>query len=65
MYKVSELNPKDTTLDEIHKIQKEIYEETKKMIQEELLKYFHSATDEFCKKHKIILKLVSLEVSTK
>ncbi len=43
-YKVSELNPKDITLDKIHRIQKEIHKKTKKMDLKEFLNFFNSVS---------------------
>ncbi|MEW6686207.1 MAG: hypothetical protein AB1393_08380 [Candidatus Edwardsbacteria bacterium] len=50
MYKVSELNPKDTVLDEIHEIQKKIYEEDKHLSLEGKKHKFIIVREEFCKK---------------
>lgn len=36
MFKVSDLDPNDRTLDEIHEIQKQIYEEEKDLSWEEI-----------------------------
>ena len=65
MRKVSELNPKDTTLDEIHKIQKKISEEDKGLSPIDKVQRYTSAREEFCKKSKKRLKVISLEKSAK
>lgn len=59
--KVSELNPQDTTLDEIHKIQKQIFEEDKDLSPEEEKRKFVKIREEFCKKQRVKFKVISLE----
>lgn len=59
MFKMSELNPKDKTLDEIHNIQKEIYDEDKGISIEDLSERYNSSIREFAKEYKINLKVVS------
>lgn len=59
MLKMSELNPKDKTLDEIHNIQKEIYDEDKGITVKDLLERYNSSVREVVKEYKINLKVVS------
>ncbi len=49
MFKVSELNPKDTTLDEIHKIQKKIFVQDKNLLKEEKVKKYILAREKLSK----------------
>ena len=59
MLKMSELNPKDKTLDEIHNIQKEIYDEDKGITVKDLLERYNSSVRKVAKEYKINLKVVS------
>ena len=63
MFKVSDLNPNDRTLDEIHEIQKQIFEEEKELSWEEIRHRLKVAREEFCKTYKCRLHVVSLEKS--
>jgi hypothetical protein len=44
---------------EIHKIQKELYEERKGLTDEEILEDFHRSTEELSRKYKLKLKTLS------
>ncbi|MDO8747627.1 MAG: hypothetical protein Q7J72_00710 [Candidatus Omnitrophota bacterium] len=59
MFKMSELNPKDKTLDEIHNIQKEIYDEDKGITVKDLLERYNSSVRKVAQEYKINLKVVS------
>ena len=59
MFKVSELNPKDKVLDEIHNIQKEIYAEDEGITVKDLLERYNSSVIKVAKEYKINLKVVS------
>ena len=65
MYKVSELNPQDTVLDEMHKIQKKISEEDKNLSIKERRNKYNKIREEISRKYKCTLKVVSLEPSIK
>jgi Mor family transcriptional regulator len=58
MFKMSELNPKDKTLDEIHNIQKEIYNEDKGIEVKDLSERYNSSIRKVAKEYKINLKVV-------
>lgn len=47
------------TLDEIHKIREQIYEEERRLSKKELLKRIHQESEEFMKKYG--LKLIRVE----
>ena len=59
MLKMSELNPKDKTLDEIHNIQKEINAEDEGITVKDLLERYNSSVRKVAKEYKINLKVVS------
>lgn len=61
MFKVSKLNPKDTTLDRIHIIQKEIAKETEKLSVTQKTEYFNKIAKDFDKKYKCNLKFISFK----
>lgn len=63
MFKVSDLNPNDRTLDEIHEIQKQIYEEEKELSWEEIRRKLKATREKFCKKYKCRFHVISLEKS--
>lgn len=59
MFKVSELNPKDKVLDEIHNIQRNIYCEDKGLSAKDLAERYNSSVRELSKEYKINFKVVS------
>ena len=63
MFKVSDLNPNDRTLDEIHEIQRQIYEEEKDLSGEEIRHRLKKNREEFCRTHKCRFHIISLEKS--
>lgn len=65
MFKVSELNPKDVVLDDIHKIQKVIYEKDKNISQEERIKRYNSVKEDLMKNYKVKLNIFSLNQTSK
>ena len=59
MLKVSELNPKDITIDEIHNIQRKIYDEDSGLSFKDLAERYNSSIKELSKEYKINFKVVS------
>lgn len=59
MNKISEYNPKDTVLDEIHSIQKRKHSERKDLRWEEEKNLIDKNVNDFGKKHKIKFKIVA------
>ena len=49
MFRISQLNPKDKTLDEIHQIQKQIYENDRGLIPKEVAEKFNDSVRELTK----------------
>lgn len=45
MIKISKINPQDTVLDEIHKIQEKNYKRTKNLSPREFIDYYQKTTD--------------------
>ena len=56
---MSDLNPKDKTLDEIHNIQKAIYDEDKGIAVKDLSERYNSSVRKVAKEYKINLRVVS------
>lgn len=63
MFKISELNPKDNTLDKIHAIQKRIYEEDKDLSTKELIKKYKRIRKEFAKNYNVNFNVTALKES--
>lgn len=59
MFKVSELNPKDTVLDRIHAIQRKINKKLKGLSEEQQLSYYKEVRKKLEKEYKIKFKVVS------
>jgi hypothetical protein len=59
MFKVSNLNPKDVTLDEIHGIQKKIYAEDNSLSSKDLIERYNSSIRELSKEYKINFQVIS------
>lgn len=65
MFKISDFNPKDKTLDEIHSIQRKIYEEDKGLSVEELMQKYKRIRQELSRRHNLNFKIVSHKESTR
>lgn len=59
MFKISELNPKDKTLDEIHKIQEKIHKEDKGLTTKELVQKYNNSVRAIAKEYKINFNVIS------
>ena len=59
MFKISILNPKDKTLDEIHEIQKNIYAEDESFSSKELAERYNSSISELSKEYRINFQVIS------
>lgn len=59
MFRISEFNPKDKTLDRIHAIQKKIYAEDKGLSWEKVIQKYKRIRHEFSKKYHLNFKLAS------
>lgn len=56
MLKVSKLNPKDTTLDEIHAIQCKIYQQQKGWDFEQVKTYYSQVVEKICSEFDVTFK---------
>lgn len=59
MLKMSELNPKDKTLDDIHNIQEEIYNEDRGASAKDLLERYNLSVKEVSREYKVNFRVVS------
>ena len=59
MFKISEFNPKDKTLDEIHTIQRKIYEEDKGLSSEEIIQKYKNIRRDLSERYNLSFRIIS------
>ena len=59
MFKVSNLNPKDKILDEIHGLQRQIYDEDKSFSNKDLAERYNNSISELSREYKINFQVIS------
>lgn len=58
MFKVSKFNPKDKTLDEIHAVQRKVYQEDKGFAWPEIVKKYRRVREELSKQYNLNFKVI-------